>query len=37
VYAKAVVVGTTDGLLEGRPVAPAIRDLAAPRRLGASS
>ncbi|WP_053370138.1 glutamate-1-semialdehyde 2,1-aminomutase [Cellulosimicrobium cellulans] len=37
VYAKAVAVGTTDGLLEGRPVAPAIRDLAAPRRLGASS
>ena len=35
VYAQAVSAGTTDGLLEGRPVAPAIREFAAPRRLGA--
>jgi glutamate-1-semialdehyde 2,1-aminomutase len=33
VYAKAVANGTTDGLLAGRPVAPAMRRLAAPRRL----
>jgi glutamate-1-semialdehyde 2,1-aminomutase len=33
VYAKAVEAGTTDGLLIGRPVAPAIREFAAPRRL----
>ena len=33
VYAKAVANGTTDGLLVGRPVAPAMRELAAPRRL----
>ncbi len=35
VYARAIEAGTTDGLLEGRPVAPAIREFAAPRRLGA--
>lgn len=35
VYATALTAGTTDGLLEGRPVAPAIREFAAPRRLGA--
>lgn len=33
VYARAIDAGTTDGLLEGRPVAPAIREFAAPRRL----
>jgi glutamate-1-semialdehyde 2,1-aminomutase len=33
VYAQAVARGTTDGLLVGRPVAPAMRELAAPRRL----
>lgn len=33
VYAKALDAGSTAGLLEGRPVAPAIRDHAAPRRL----
>ncbi|MFC4243686.1 glutamate-1-semialdehyde 2,1-aminomutase [Gryllotalpicola reticulitermitis] len=35
VYADALAAGTTDGLLIGRPVAPAIREFAAPRRLGA--
>lgn len=35
VYARAIEAGTTDRLLVGRPVAPAIRDFAAPRRLGA--
>jgi glutamate-1-semialdehyde 2,1-aminomutase len=35
VYADALAAGTTDGLLAGRPVAPAIREFAAPRRLGA--
>ncbi|WP_402467102.1 glutamate-1-semialdehyde 2,1-aminomutase [Isoptericola aurantiacus] len=33
VYARAVSAGTTEGLLRGRPVAPAMRELAAPRRL----
>lgn len=33
VYATAVDRGTTDGLLRGRPVAPAMREFAAPRRL----
>lgn len=33
VYARAVDAGTTDGLLRGRPVAPSMRDRAAPRRL----
>jgi glutamate-1-semialdehyde 2,1-aminomutase len=35
VYARALESGTTDGRLHGRPVAPAIREFAAPRRLGA--
>ncbi|MFI9508318.1 glutamate-1-semialdehyde 2,1-aminomutase [Nocardia sp. NPDC052566] len=34
VYAKAIDQGTVEGLLVGRPVAPAIRRHAAPRRLG---
>lgn len=34
VYARALAAGTTDGFLLGRPVAPAIREFAAPRRLG---
>ncbi len=33
VYARALDAGTTDGLLRGRPVAPAMRERAAPRRL----
>jgi glutamate-1-semialdehyde 2,1-aminomutase len=33
VYARAIEAGTTSGLLEGPPVAPALRDHAAPRRL----
>jgi glutamate-1-semialdehyde 2,1-aminomutase len=33
VYAKAIEAGSTEGLLVGRPVAPAIREFAAPRRL----
>ncbi len=33
VYARALEAGTTDGLLEGRPVAPALRRYAVPRRL----
>jgi glutamate-1-semialdehyde 2,1-aminomutase len=33
VYARAVEAGSTDGLLVGRPVAPAIREFAEPRRL----
>jgi glutamate-1-semialdehyde 2,1-aminomutase len=33
VYAKALDAGTTAGLLRGRPVAPALREFAAPRRL----
>jgi len=36
VYAQALDAGTTDGFLEGRPVAPALREHAAPRRIGAS-
>lgn len=32
-YRKALEAGTVDGLLEGRPVAPALRRTAAPRRL----
>lgn len=32
VYAKAIEIGGTAGLLEGRPVAPALRPHAAPRR-----
>ncbi|HEY2194950.1 MAG TPA: glutamate-1-semialdehyde 2,1-aminomutase [Actinomycetospora sp.] len=35
-YAKAVELGTTDGLLEGRPVAPALRPHAGPRRRAAT-
>jgi glutamate-1-semialdehyde 2,1-aminomutase len=33
VYARAIEAGSTDGLLAGRPVAPAIREFAEPRRL----
>ncbi|KQU04262.1 glutamate-1-semialdehyde 2,1-aminomutase [Rhodococcus sp. Leaf7] len=33
VYRKAIEAGTTEGLLRGRPVAPAVRRRAAPRRL----
>jgi glutamate-1-semialdehyde 2,1-aminomutase len=33
VYAKALSAGSVDGLLVGRPVAPALREYAAPRRL----
>ncbi|MEU5841267.1 glutamate-1-semialdehyde 2,1-aminomutase [Rhodococcus sp. NPDC047139] len=33
VYRKAIDAGSVEGLLRGRPVAPAIRSLAAPRRL----
>ena len=33
VYARAVEAGTTDGFLDGRPVAPAMREFAEPRRL----
>jgi glutamate-1-semialdehyde 2,1-aminomutase len=33
IYARAVEAGGTDGLLEGRPVAPAMREYAEPRRL----
>ena len=33
VYRRAVEAGTTDGLLRGRPVAPAMREYAEPRRL----
>jgi glutamate-1-semialdehyde 2,1-aminomutase len=33
VYAKALAAGSTEGLLEGRPVAPAIREFASPRGL----
>jgi glutamate-1-semialdehyde 2,1-aminomutase len=35
VYARAIEARTTEGLLLGRPVAPAIREFAAPRQLGA--
>jgi glutamate-1-semialdehyde 2,1-aminomutase len=37
VYREAIGRGTTDGLLHGRPVAPALRSLAEPRRLPAPS
>jgi glutamate-1-semialdehyde 2,1-aminomutase len=33
VYVRALESGSTDGLLRGRPVAPAVRRFAAPRRL----
>jgi glutamate-1-semialdehyde 2,1-aminomutase len=33
VYAKALAAGTCAGLLRGRPVAPALRRFAAPRRI----
>lgn len=33
VYARAIEDGTTDRWLRGRPVAPAVREFAAPRRL----
>jgi glutamate-1-semialdehyde 2,1-aminomutase len=33
VYARAIEAGSTDGLLIGRPVAPAMREFAEPRRL----
>jgi glutamate-1-semialdehyde 2,1-aminomutase len=33
VYARAVEAGSTDSLLVGRPVAPATREFAEPRRL----
>jgi len=33
VYLRAVETGSTDGFLQGRPVAPAMRALAAPRQL----
>lgn len=33
VYRRALEAGTTDGLLRGRPVAPALRERAFPRRL----
>ena len=33
VYSRAIDAGTTAGLLEGRPVAPALRRYASPRRL----
>ncbi|OKH71756.1 glutamate-1-semialdehyde 2,1-aminomutase [Mycolicibacterium goodii] len=36
-YKRAVERGSVEGLLEGRPVAPAIRQYAAPRRIGSPS
>jgi glutamate-1-semialdehyde 2,1-aminomutase len=33
VYARAIEAGTVDGLLRGRPVAPALREFAAPRNI----
>jgi glutamate-1-semialdehyde 2,1-aminomutase len=33
VYAQALESGSTDGWLSGRPVAPALRERAAPRRV----
>ena len=33
VYARAIDAGTVDGLLRGRPVAPALREFAAPRNI----
>ncbi|WP_028707958.1 glutamate-1-semialdehyde 2,1-aminomutase [Propionicicella superfundia] len=35
VYAQALATGSVDGFLEGRPVAPSVREFAAPRRLRA--
>ena len=35
IYQRAIEQGSVDGLLEGRPVAPAIRRFAAPRTLEA--
>jgi glutamate-1-semialdehyde 2,1-aminomutase len=32
-YRRALEAGSTDGLLRGRPVAPAVRRFAEPRRL----
>lgn len=37
VYRRAIERGTVDGLLRGRPVAPALRRTAAPRRIEAST
>ena len=37
VYAKAIEAGSTDGLLRGRPVAPALRERADPRRVATTS
>lgn len=34
-YARALEAGSTSGLLRGRPVAPAVREFAHPRRLNA--
>ncbi|MCL2848765.1 MAG: glutamate-1-semialdehyde 2,1-aminomutase [Micrococcales bacterium] len=36
VYAQALDAGSVDGFLAGRPVCPAVREYAAPRRLGAT-
>jgi glutamate-1-semialdehyde 2,1-aminomutase len=36
-YKRAIERGSVQGLLEGRPVAPAIRRFAAPRRIGNST
>jgi glutamate-1-semialdehyde 2,1-aminomutase len=36
VYAEALAAGSTAGLLRGRPVAPALRRFAAPRRIPAA-
>ncbi len=36
VYARAIEAGSTDGLLRGRPVAPALRERAEPRRIGSA-
>jgi glutamate-1-semialdehyde 2,1-aminomutase len=33
VYAQAIEAGSTDGMLVGRPVAPALREFAEPRQL----
>jgi glutamate-1-semialdehyde 2,1-aminomutase len=33
VYTRAIEAGTVDGLLRGRPVAPALREFAAPRSI----
>jgi glutamate-1-semialdehyde 2,1-aminomutase len=37
VYGKAIEAGSTDGLLRGRPVAPALRERADPRRVETTS